>query len=177
MPHRLTGSLQTGLGISASAIALLSCGHRDVQANSDTATRTYPPGILTTVEARTSIRGVYPEPADLAQTCCWIGDDAYFIVVVSPRANNLVLTIYEPAIKAVTESQSVSLIDAAGRVASSHSVAAGAQMIRLRLPKNVVQSGVASIHLRAGRSFVPRAIGMNGDTRHLALILRAVETN
>lgn len=137
-------------------------------------TLTYPNGVVTTGDAQSKLRGIFPTAGADAGSCCWLGPEADFRVMAPAGARVLTLTTYEPVIPKLSDAQSVSLLDAAGHVVSARRVAPGKQTVNLPLSKKSVTNGAVSVRLRMGSSIVPKDAGLNGDPRRLSVMLISV---
>jgi hypothetical protein len=147
---------------------------RPTPAPSTEAALLYPGGIVSTPDATTSIRGVYPVGNSDAQSCCWLGQEASFRVSARTGVKNLKVTIFEPTMGNLAASQEMSLLDAKGKTLSSQRVGPGLQTISLALPADAVTNGAISVSLRMSTVIVPKSLGINADPRQLSLILRDV---
>jgi hypothetical protein len=139
----------------------------------------WPYGIATPSPTRDTalgaVTGIYPSSQNEASYCCWLAPSATFEVRIPPHASALLFTFFVPAFGPFkTQAQRVSIsIDGAKAVMSGP--LRGAAIVRVPLAPNA-KARVADIALNATLSFTPKNIGLNDDTRELALYLRAVST-
>lgn len=117
------------------------------------------------------IRGLYPGTD--AGNCCWMGADASIKVAVIPGADTLLLNVYIPDFAAKRGVQSLLVQINGGRPVLRCCLGAGEHEVTVPLPQ-AARQGVALVHLRAGTTFVPKALGLNDDPRHLSIMIREV---
>lgn len=134
----------------------------------------YPTGVLSEGADASSVHGIYPAMGD--DVCCWTGPNVTFRVLADSGATSVHMTLYEPKLGPfATQPQAVSVQDARGHTIASRNIGIGATAVVLALPPGSVAKGVATIHLKMSRSFVPKAIGLNADPRTLAIILQSAD--
>jgi O-antigen ligase len=116
--------------------------------------------------------GIYPGTD--RGNCCWLSERGAFAVRVPHGADTLLLNVIEPDYAVPTGNQSLRV-----RVNDSPEqrrccFGAGEYEFTFQLPRDVGARPLLTVHLSAGRTFVPRDIGLNQDPRHLSLIIRSI---
>jgi O-antigen ligase len=108
-----------------------------------------------------------------AGSCCWVGTRAIVRTQAPTGADTLLLNVYLPdfAVRAGAQSLHVQ-IDGSPAVLRC---CLGAGEHELTIPLPPVARGTAfTLTLWPGRTFVPKVLGLNEDTRHLSVMLRNV---
>jgi O-antigen ligase len=128
----------------------------------------YPDGL----SARGAIvKGIYPGTD--AGNCCWMSESAQLRLAVPRGADTLLLNVYVPQFAAPRAGQSLRVRVDTAPPQLRCCFGPGEHELLFSLPRPV-RSNTVSIELRAGSTFVPKAIGLNNDPRHLSILLRGV---
>ena len=116
------------------------------------------------------VRGIYA--AYDAGSCCWVAAHAELKVLEPAGADTLLLNVYLPdfAVRSGANSLSVQ-IDGAP---SARRCCLGPGEHELKIPLPRAAHGLLTITLRPDHTFVPKQLGLNGDSRHLSVMLRQV---
>lgn len=114
--------------------------------------------------------GVYP--GENAGDCCWMAPRGAFSVEVPAGADTIQFKVYLPAYAAQAPQGLVVRID--GAAGTKHCCfGAGEHDIVFALPAHAA-NGPVHISFEAQRSFEPKSLGINDDTRDLSMMLREV---
>jgi hypothetical protein len=127
-----------------------------------------------TVTARGgAIGGIYPV-RDRRKYCCWMGADAVIDVRAGARARNVLTTIFIPELPLFdARTQSLAIAVDGGRPTHFAHLGPGLHFLRvpLRVPR---RAGLVHVALHAGMTFSPLHRHLNGDSRELAVYVKAV---
>lgn len=117
--------------------------------------------------------GIYTSTSDSDPDCCWIAGDASFQVREPADGRNLVVTVSIPDLDVFhRRPQSVRVETAIGAKKLFTGLGPGIHALSVPLPPARRQQ-VLDVTLKSGYTFTPRREGINGDTRPLALYLKA----
>lgn len=150
-------------------IAVL-CGFVTIAPASATAQQSYAPNGLQ--GPADIVSGIYT--GNDAGSCCWLGPRGEFKVRVPFGADTLLVNVIEPdyAVKGSTQSLRVQ-IDG-HRPQTQCCFGPGEYEFTFSLPHDVKEHPLLDVRLWAGATFIPRAIGLNPDPRHLSMLIRGV---
>lgn len=140
----------------------------------DMLTMHYPPGIAAPRgEADAQRRGIYLETSSAA--CCFLGEDAELELRKPPGYSVIVFSFLVPATPPFARAPEIVSVRFDGIPAGSASLSPGTRDVRFRLTPAMAKRGRIAASMHMSVSYVPKAIGMNGDTRRLSVkLLRVV---
>ncbi len=127
----------------------------------------YPIGL----KAQDVVTGIYA--GDNLGNCCWVGTHAEIKTVVPAGADTLLLNVYLPRFAVKGGVQSLHMQIGGARPVLRCCLGAGEHEIAVALPL-AARHGSITIRLWPDRTFVPNRVGVNGDSRHLSMMLREV---
>lgn len=160
------------------ALAILSaCSQTSVEHANSSATPgavwVYPAGVTPPINPDIgAAHGVY---ASQGANCCFLAQTASFEAIKPLAAKTAEFALWVPDIPYIhRHGQTISAeFDGVG-AGPPVQLHPGAQTISFALPKAVARDGKVHIRLNMSTSYVPKALGMNGDIRRLSLILVSV---
>src|SRR5581483_11545947 len=117
--------------------------------------------------------GVYP--GNDSGSCCWMGPSATLRTTVPLGADTLLVTVFVPDYAAPRGGQSLRVQIDDGLAQEQCCFGAGMHELAFRLPRSVQEQPEIVVHLAARSTFVPKTLGLNGDTRHLSVLLRGLD--
>lgn len=117
------------------------------------------------------VSGIFPGTD--AGNCCWMGATAAIRIAVPAGADTLLLNVYLPRFGAPERGQSLRVRIGSALPANRCCFGAGETELAFPLPPGA-RRGTITVRLQAGSTFVPKAIGLNQDPRHLSLLIRSV---
>lgn len=139
----------------------------------DMLTMHYPPGIAAPRgEADAQRRGVYLETAPAA--CCFLGADAAFELRKPAGDSTIVFSFLVPATAPFAHAPEIVNVLFEGVPAGSAPLSPGVHDVRFRLSPAMAKRTRITSSMHMSISYVPKQIGMNGDTRRLSIKLLRV---
>lgn len=130
------------------------------------ATPVYPIGLKGPADVAS---GLYPGTD--AGNCCWMGKNATLRASIPDGADTLLLNVYLPKFAAPPNGQTLRVQIGNGAALVRCCLGAGEHELAVPLGEGRHR---AIVQLRAGTTFVPKAIGLNDDPRQLSIMLRGV---
>jgi O-antigen ligase len=118
------------------------------------------------------VSGIYPGTD--RGNCCWLGTQGALRITVPNGADTLLVTVFVPDYAARRNGQSLSLQVDHAAPQERCCFGAGQHEFAFRLPPSARGSHVIIARLFAGSTFVPKDIGLGGDTRRLSLLIRSI---
>lgn len=118
--------------------------------------------------------GVYPSTTPHDPACCWIGPDAVLPVAVRAGTRTLELSVYLPSYSPFEPHGQRVTISAPQAGTSTRLVPLGSSDLIVHFSERAARNEVVTLHVHSAVAIVPAEIGLNGDRRHLALIVRSV---
>jgi O-antigen ligase len=127
----------------------------------------YPAGL----QAKDLTSGIYMgnDPA----SCCWLGAKGAFSVRVPGGADTLLITVVEPDYAVSGTMQSLKLQVNGGPTQVQCCFGRGQHEFSFALARRA-KAHTAHVRVWAGRTFVPKEIGLNGDPRRLSMLIAGV---
>jgi hypothetical protein len=161
--------------LATALIWLAACSSQPAQREGQQdANNVYPPGVRAFPDAAAAIQsGLYPGKD--ASTCCFLKPVAHITLTVPPGKKRAIFTFYVPNVVTYSGGESVT-ISAGGKKTVGSSQRSNPRLIQTRvdLPKTRAVSRVVPVDLVAGKSYVPKALGINADNRRLSVMLISV---
>jgi O-antigen ligase len=106
--------------------------------------------------------------------CCWLGASGSLKISVPYGADTLLVTVFVPNYVAPKGGQSLRLQVDAAAPQQRCCFGAGQHEFAFRLPPTVREHPDIMVRLSAGATFVPKELGLNGDTRRLSFLIRGI---
>ena len=159
------------------AVAVVGCARTtggSTASGSSGATLFYPTGTVPPENWKAQREsGIYP--ADTAKDCCFLAGQAHMTLDNPQGAQRAVFSFYVPAVKPLTERpESVSVAFDGVSSGAPAPLTTGAQDVLVNIPASVRDRAHLTATLTMSYAWVPKDVGLNGDTRHLSVILTKV---
>jgi hypothetical protein len=148
------------------------------QSSASDTTVTVPRGLSSAAEQQPGSQepnGLYASTSRDGASCCWIAPEAVLPVLVDAGTRDLDIRVYLPSYQPFQRQGQSITISAPETGTSTHTVPLGNSDVIVHLVHPVSKAGVVRLHVRSAAVLVPSALGINGDQRRLALIVRSVE--
>ena len=159
------------------AVILAACSQQagergaDSSATSASSDLTFPAGTVPYASMLSGLQhGVYGGPAG---QCCFIGGKATFTLAKPVGAHVATFHFYIPKVKPY-EGKGLTMTVSGKGFTKTAILQAGSASIAVEIPKELSDSTNVPIQLTASPTFVPKALGMNGDDRTLSGMLLSV---
>lgn len=177
--HDIVAVLQVAPGHSATAPTHEEIPSRPpVSGASNAKPVILPPGISTDPAASagaTAATGLYPSDSPNDPDCCWIAPRAVLPATVTAGTRTIDVHVYLPSYEPFLRQRQTILISAPQSETTRQVIPLGLSDVVVRLLRPARKDGVVRLQVLSSAEFVPASLGINGDQRHLALIVRSVQ--
>jgi O-antigen ligase len=127
----------------------------------------YPSGLA----ASNVMSGIYPGTD--AGNCCWMGPRAVLRIAVPSGADTLLLNVFVPQYAVHGDAQSLRVQINGAKDQERCCFGAGEHELAFAVPANV-RGRTVRLNLYTRSTFVPKALGLNEDPRHLSVLVRGM---
>ena len=149
----------------------ISRGTPSAAASPEAPTYTYPPGVVgyesLTIGAQ---HGIFAGPPS---QCCFLGASATLTLQKPPAARTATFHFYVPKVQPYVDG-GLAITIKVGGVSKMTMSKDGTQTIVVQLPATARDATQVPVQIVATPTFVPKALGINGDDRSLSALLLSV---
>lgn len=133
----------------------------------------YPAGLQPPRDAETARRnGVYP--ADGGESCCFLAKTASVVLAKAPGESTAIFTFYVPDVSVFASAPERINMTFDGIAMRPVDVPKGMHDVPVTLPASLISKATVNAFIDMEITYVPAAIGINGDPRTLSAVLTQV---